>query len=475
MRPASLLLNRSLYHGLARNRGRPRHDAQIYRAYLEEAEQDRARPGGANLPALSWILNLERNVLKKAMYAAGNRNQSATSPRSSRKWPNASHLPYIDNKIEIPDARIRPRACPRSRAAFSDVEVATAAYRPQHLRAKEQAGFRAYCLMRPDRAALSARIEDEHHTLDWRWTYEHPPRPVRRDRSTIRCLGYSERQASFIYTVAVRSGYFLRRQFNCAVQRRREVDRGELFLLKAKRAGHVRRNPVRAMPACSIKSCAKHIYRIAGQVRFSQPTGPKSPREIRRRLVMLDYVLSRLGSKSFLETDASPPQVLHPVWRERGCPWPPSNKFGELPPVSVRRDKSLAASGFRSSMKDSDPSQRFERFLSMQRQTSMFAAGGRSGLCRRQRPERFQEAQHGVRAPVPATRPATRRKTWPAIGGQSSARISGNGQVDFQLVRACPGLLSLLLLGVRPGLVVRSVLRNGGSRPEVSIFQRDAR
>ena len=53
-----------------------------------------------------------------------------------------------------------------SQAAFSDVEVVTAAYRPQHLRAKEQAGFRTYASS-SDRAALSARIEDEHHTLDW--------------------------------------------------------------------------------------------------------------------------------------------------------------------------------------------------------------------------------------------------------------------------------------------------------------------
>jgi hypothetical protein len=42
----------------------------------------------------------------------------------------------------------------------------TAAYRPKHLRAKEQAGFRAYASS-SDRAAISARIEDEHHTLDW--------------------------------------------------------------------------------------------------------------------------------------------------------------------------------------------------------------------------------------------------------------------------------------------------------------------
>ena len=68
--------------------------------------------------------------------------------------------------IEIPDARIHYELDQGSQAAFSDIEVVTTAYRPKHLRAKEQAGFRAYASS-SDRAAMSARIEDEHHTLDW--------------------------------------------------------------------------------------------------------------------------------------------------------------------------------------------------------------------------------------------------------------------------------------------------------------------
>ena len=75
-------------------------------------------------------------------------------------------LPYIHNKIEIPDARIHYELDQGSQTAFSDIEVVTAAYRPQHLRSKAQAGFRMYASS-SDRAAVSARIEDEHHTLDW--------------------------------------------------------------------------------------------------------------------------------------------------------------------------------------------------------------------------------------------------------------------------------------------------------------------
>ena len=93
-------------------------------------------------------------------------NRNGTSRRLSRRSPNGSTCHSSDNKIEIPDARIHYEPDQGSQAAFSDIEVVTAAYRPQHLRAKEQAGFRTYASS-SDRAALSAKIEDEHHTLDW--------------------------------------------------------------------------------------------------------------------------------------------------------------------------------------------------------------------------------------------------------------------------------------------------------------------
>jgi len=72
-------------------------------------------------------------------------------------------------------------------------------------------------------------------------------RPVQYDAiDTIRCLGYSERQASFIYTVAVHSGYFLRRQFNVAVSGD-AAGRGRL-LAQSKTCWARSRNSVRAIP-----------------------------------------------------------------------------------------------------------------------------------------------------------------------------------------------------------------------------------
>src|SRR5260370_15793739 len=54
----------------------------------------------------------------------------------------------------------------------------------------------------------------------------------------IESLGYTEREAAFLYLVAVHSGYFLRRQFDYFIDR----NKGAIvirFLEKARIAGHI--------------------------------------------------------------------------------------------------------------------------------------------------------------------------------------------------------------------------------------------
>jgi len=75
-----------LYHGLVKPR-EAEHDTQIYRAYLKEAEQIE-RAGGKNL-RVELDFELKRTSTKKCTLL-GNLSLSAMSPRSSRKWPNAS-------------------------------------------------------------------------------------------------------------------------------------------------------------------------------------------------------------------------------------------------------------------------------------------------------------------------------------------------------------------------------------------------
>jgi hypothetical protein len=112
-------------------------------------------------------------------------------------------------------------------------------------------------------------------------------------------FGYSEREAAFLYLVAVHSGYFLRRQFNQFVDR----ERGAIathFLRKAIGLRHVA-----AMPCAE----GRIVYHLADRKLYglvglpgSQGRRIKSPREVLRRLMLLDYVLLHIGSERFLET-----------------------------------------------------------------------------------------------------------------------------------------------------------------------------
>ncbi len=151
-----------LYHGLVKPR-EVEHDTQIYRAYLKEAKCIESA-GGRN-PRVELDFELKHEV-QKAIYAARKAEPELAMDDIKQRVAGELDLPYVNNKIEIPDARIYYDLDQGSQTAFSDIEVVTAAYRPQHLRSKAQAGFRMYASS-SDRASVSARIEDEHHTLDW--------------------------------------------------------------------------------------------------------------------------------------------------------------------------------------------------------------------------------------------------------------------------------------------------------------------
>jgi hypothetical protein len=152
------------YNGLVKPR-EAEHDSQIYRAYLKEAEQIE-KAGGTNLRVeLDFEL---KSKVQKAMHAAQKADPSRSMNEIKREVAAQQELPFVRDKIEIPDARIHYDLDDQgqgSRAAFSDVEVVTAAYRPAHMRAKTQAGFRMYANA-SDHSRLG-KVEDEQHMLDW--------------------------------------------------------------------------------------------------------------------------------------------------------------------------------------------------------------------------------------------------------------------------------------------------------------------
>ncbi len=161
--------DQKLYAGMVKPR-EVEHDAQIYRAYLKEAERIEQK-GGTNLRVqLDFEL---KSQIQKAIYAERKANPERDMAEIKEQVAGQFDLPYVDGGIQIPDARIEydlPRKDDQeidqgSRTSHEDIEVLTAAYRPGHLRNKAQAGFHVYASA-SDRATLTAKVEDEHHLME---------------------------------------------------------------------------------------------------------------------------------------------------------------------------------------------------------------------------------------------------------------------------------------------------------------------
>jgi hypothetical protein len=114
-------------------------------------------------------------------------------------------------------------------------------------------------------------------------------------------LGYTPREAAFLYAVGVHSGYFLRRQFDAYIGRVKGAI-SQHFLTKAERRGHVR-----AIDYGQNREVFhlhwKPIYRLLGD-EDSQNRRIKGDLQIKSRLMILDYVL-RDTREHFLETEQS--------------------------------------------------------------------------------------------------------------------------------------------------------------------------
>jgi hypothetical protein len=111
--------------------------------------------------------------VQKAIYAERKADPKRDMAEIKQQVATRLKLPFVDGKIQIPDARIDydlPREAnqdvdQRSRTGHEDIEVLTAAYHAGHLRSKAQAGFRNYASA-SDRATLTAKIEDDSHLME---------------------------------------------------------------------------------------------------------------------------------------------------------------------------------------------------------------------------------------------------------------------------------------------------------------------
>jgi hypothetical protein len=106
--------------------------------------------------------------------------------------------------------------------------------------------------------------------------------------AALESLGYTRREAAFLYLVAAHSGYFLRRQFNYYIDRHKGF-LAHRFLEKAHAAGHIETIDY-GQGFYIYHLFAKPIYRLLGNA-DSQNRRRKGDGMIRARLMALDYVL----------------------------------------------------------------------------------------------------------------------------------------------------------------------------------------
>jgi len=114
----------------------------------------------------------------------------------------------------------------------------------------------------------------------------------------LRKFGYTERESAFLYLIGVNSGYFLRRQFLRFI-RREDGAMAQRFLQRSIDLQHVHSIEYAAgRHIYHLKS--KLIYRILG-AEDSQNRRMKGDRQIKARLMQVDYLTDRFGDQ-FLET-----------------------------------------------------------------------------------------------------------------------------------------------------------------------------
>lgn len=149
--------DQQLYAGLVKYR-EVEHDSEIYRAYLKQADAIE-RKGGTNLRVrLDFEL---KSQVQKAIHAERKAAPDRELNDIKKQVAERFDLPFAENRIQIPDARIEYDLDQGSRTGHDDIEVVTAAYHRGHLHGKAQAKFHLYAAS-ADRATLTAKIERDH-------------------------------------------------------------------------------------------------------------------------------------------------------------------------------------------------------------------------------------------------------------------------------------------------------------------------
>jgi hypothetical protein len=134
----------TFYAGLAKPR-EAEHDAQIYAAYLREAEK--LAEHGADVERVALDYELKREYQRWLHERDADRDDADgrpdREPHEIEEWAREHDLPYFDDQVHFPDLRIEYEDID-GRHDHVDVEVLTLHYRGAHGTAAARSGFSAY-------------------------------------------------------------------------------------------------------------------------------------------------------------------------------------------------------------------------------------------------------------------------------------------------------------------------------------------
>jgi DNA-binding MarR family transcriptional regulator len=126
------------------------HDAAIYAAFLDEAEEIEKAGGSIRRIVLDYEL---KSQINRELNRAEGPDQAARRLELSKDFD----LPIIDEKLAFPDIRIEYLDA-EGREEHRDIEIVTEHYRGRHLAGKRRSGFKLVQRDGPRKAVL-----DDHH------------------------------------------------------------------------------------------------------------------------------------------------------------------------------------------------------------------------------------------------------------------------------------------------------------------------
>ena len=201
-----------------------------------------------------------KSDVQKAIHAARKAEPNGTWRRSSSRSPSSLICLTSTTAFRFPtralyDLDNDDQTAIKARSGHEDIEVLHRRLPPRPS-PRQGAGRVSTSMRHPaDRATLTAKIEGDHHLMEN--ILELVTMTVDLDSSALESLGYTEREAAFLYLVAAHSGYFLRRQFDYFIDRQQRFHRRRAFLKRRVPPG---------MSKFSTTGRVRHVYHL-----FSKP------------------------------------------------------------------------------------------------------------------------------------------------------------------------------------------------------------